>query len=334
MPLLSVNDLKTYFHTRNGVVRAVDGMSFDIEPGETLGIVGESGSGKSVCCYSILGLVQSPPGRIEGGTALFEGVDLLDCPSKVLRKIRGNRISMIFQDPMTCLNPYLSIGVQLTETLSVHKTISRHEARKKAIDSMIEAGIQDAERRIEHYPHQLSGGMRQRVMIAMALITEPVLLIADEPTTALDVTIQAQMLDLVQRLQARHDTAVLFITHDLGVIAGISDRVLVMYGGRIMESGFTESVYYEPGHPYTHALLDSIPSAHQSGDELYVIPGHPPDAADAVPGCPFAPRCRHVHEPCRVGTTELRRIATDHYSACLRVQDGSIPNDMKQECEL
>jgi len=322
-----VSDLKTYFHTRDGIARAVDGVSFEVNQGETLGIVGESGSGKSMTCFSFLGLVQCPPGRIESGVALFDGEDLLSCPAKVLRKIRGNRISMIFQDPMTCLNPYLTIGVQLTESLLTHKSISRREARKKAIQSLVEVGLQDAESRIKHYPHQFSGGMRQRVMIAMAMITEPKMLIADEPTTALDVTIQAQILDLIKKLQERRDTAIMFITHDLGVIAGIADRVLVMYAGKIVESGSTGTIYYTPGHPYTQALLDSIPRAHQSKEALYVIPGQPPDNTEPMAGCAFAPRCGYVFEQCRRSRPELRSIATGHFSACLRVQDGSLRMD-------
>jgi oligopeptide transport system ATP-binding protein len=278
-----------------------------------------------------MGLVQCPPGRIESGAALFDGVDLLSCPPKALRGIRGNRISMIFQDPMTALNPYLTIGVQLTESLLTHQTISRREARKKAIQSIMEVGLQDAENRMTHYPHQLSGGMRQRVMIAMALITEPGMLIADEPTTALDVTIQAQILDLIGELQNRRSTAVVFITHDLGVIAGISDRVLVMYAGRIVESGSTRAVYGTPGHPYTRALLDSTPSAHGLNKELYVIPGQPPDNVEPVTGCAFAPRCGYVQETCRQTDPRIRPIAPGHLSACLRVQDGSLRLDTKKQ---
>jgi len=327
-PLLTVADLKTYFHTRDGITRAVDGVSFEILQGKTLGIVGESGSGKSVCCYSLLGLVQCPPGRIESGTAIFDNMDLLRCPSKELRKIRGNRISMIFQDPMTSLNPYLTIGVQLTESLMTHKKIPPLEAQKKAIHSLSEVGIQDPETRLNHYPHQFSGGMRQRVMIAMALITEPDLLIADEPTTALDVTIQAQILDLIKKLQQRRRTAVIFITHDLGVIAGVSDRVLVMYNGKIVESGRTETIYYTPAHPYTQALLDSIPSAHPSGEELYTIPGQPPDNTEPIVGCAFAPRCRYTSDVCGRSVPDLLQISPDHFSACLRVQDGSLSTDL------
>ncbi|MCP4579051.1 MAG: ABC transporter ATP-binding protein [Deltaproteobacteria bacterium] len=330
LALLNVTDLKTYFHTRDGITRAVGGISFQINQGETLGIVGESGSGKSVSCYSLLGLVQCPPGRIESGAALFDNMDLLSCTAKELRKIRGNRISMIFQDPMTCLNPYLTIGVQLTESLLVHKNISAREARKRAIDSLVEVGIPDPETRINHYPHQFSGGMRQRVMIAMALITEPRLLIADEPTTALDVTIQAQILDLIKKLQERRNTAVIFITHDLGVIAGVSDRVLVMYAGRIVESGETRPLYYTPAHPYTQSLLDSIPSSHQWGEALYVIPGQPPDNIELIAGCAFAPRCKYVSEQCGISVPELEETGPGHFSACLRVQDGSIRIDPKK----
>jgi oligopeptide transport system ATP-binding protein len=305
----------------------VDGISFEVNEGETLGIVGESGSGKSVSCYSLLGLVQCPPGRIENGIAFFKGIDLLKCLSKELRKIRGNRISMIFQDPMTSLNPYLTIGLQLTESLLAHKKISQREAIKKAVHALAEVGIQDPEKRINHYPHQFSGGMRQRVMIAMALITEPTLLIADEPTTALDVTIQAQILDLIKKLQKSRNMSVIFITHDLGVIAGISDRVLVMYAGKIVESGATRDVYYKPVHPYTQALLNSIPSSRQTGDTLYVIPGQPPDTSKPPAGCAFSPRCKYATEPCKISLPELDQITPGHSTACLRVQDGSLQMD-------
>jgi ABC-type glutathione transport system ATPase component len=259
MPLLSVQNLSVHFHTREGTVRAVDDVSFEIERGQTLGIVGESGSGKSVCCYSLLGLMPSPPGRIEQGKALFGGMDLLRAPERQLRRIRGNRISMIFQDPMTSLNPFMRIGEQLIEPLRAHKKISRREARIKALQALSEVGIDDAERRYYDYPHQFSGGMRQRVMIAMALITEPELLIADEPTTALDVTIQAQILDLIERLKQTRNLGVIFITHDLGVVAGIADHILVMHGGRAVEQGDVEQIFYRHRHPYTAGLLSSIP---------------------------------------------------------------------------
>ncbi len=330
MALLEVKNLKTNFYTRYGVSRAVDDVSFAVEKGETVGIVGESGSGKSVSCYSLMGLVPSPPGKIESGSALFNGIDLLSCSKKELRKIRGNTISMVFQDPMSSLNPYLTIGVQLTEHLVLHKGISKEEARKKAISALLEVGIQDPEIRINYHPHQLSGGMRQRVMIAMALITEPLLLIADEPTTALDVTIQAQIIDLINDLKKRKEMSVIFITHDLGVVAGIADHVLVMYSGRIMESGKTRDVYYDPLHPYTRALLKSTPSVEMKDKELYVIPGHPPENYEEVKGCVFASRCEFASDKCRSTIPELQELSDGHYSSCLRVQDGSIAEKLSE----
>jgi oligopeptide transport system ATP-binding protein len=325
LALLEVKNLKTYFYSRYGISRAVDDISFDIEKGETLGIVGESGSGKSVSCYSILGLVACPPGRIESGSAMFNGTDLLNCSQKGLRKIRGNKISMVFQDPMSSLNPYLPIGTQLTEHLILHKGITRNDAIKKAINSLLEVGIQDPEIRINYFPHQLSGGMRQRVMIAMALITEPLLLIADEPTTALDVTIQAQIIDLINALKKRRDMSVIFITHDLGVVAGISDHVLVMYSGKIMEKGTTRDVYYRPYHPYTRALLKSTPSVELKTKKLYVIPGNPPQNHEEIKGCVFAQRCEFVQDKCMVTIPGLKEISDAHFSTCLRAQDGTLP---------
>ncbi len=324
MALLEVRNLKTSFYSRYGVSRAVDGVSFDVQKGRTLGIVGESGSGKSVSCYSMLGLVACPPGKIESGSAMFEGTDLLNCTQKELRKIRGNTISMIFQDPMSSLNPYLTIGGQLTEHLILHKGITKDEARKKAINSLLEVGIQDPEIRINYYPHQLSGGMRQRVMIAMALITKPLLLIADEPTTALDVTIQAQIIDLINDLKNRKNMSVIFITHDLGVVAGISDHVLVMYSGKIMETGVTRDVYYKPVHPYTRALLKSTPSVEMKDKELYVIQGRPPESYEEIKGCVFASRCEFVRDRCGNTIPDLKEISENHFSACLRVQDGTL----------
>jgi len=324
LALLEVKNLKTNFYTRYGISRAVDDISFDVQKGETVGIVGESGSGKSVSCYSMLGLVACPPGRIESGSAMFDDTDLLNCTQKELRKIRGNTISMVFQDPMSSLNPYLTIGTQLTEHLILHKGMTKHDAIKKAINALLEVGIQDPESRINHYPHQLSGGMRQRVMIAMALITEPLLLIADEPATALDVTIQAQIIDLINDLKKRKYMSVIFITHDLGVVAGISDHVLVMYSGKIMESGETRDVYYKPIHPYTSALLKSTPSVEQKNKELYVIPGHPPESYEDIKGCVFASRCEHVQGKCMTTNPVLQEISGTHYSACLRVQDGTL----------
>ncbi len=330
MALLEVRNLKTNFYTRYGISRAVDNISFDVQKGETVGIVGESGSGKSVSCYSLLRLIAIPPGRIESGRAIFNETDLLSCTQKELRKIRGNTISMVFQDSMSSLNPYLTIGIQLTEHLLLHKGISKFEAREKAISSLLEVGIQDPESRINQYPHQLSGGMRQRVMIAMALITGPLLLIADEPTTALDVTIQAQIIDLINDLKKRKDMSVIFITHDLGVVAGISDHVLVMYSGKIMESGETRDVYYKPVHPYTSALLKSIPSVEQKNKELYVIPGQPPESFEEKKGCVFASRCEYVQDKCKITIPELMEVSDRHYSSCLRIQEGASLDDLKE----
>jgi oligopeptide transport system ATP-binding protein len=324
VPLLAVNDLRTYFHTRNGVHRAVDGVSFALEKGETVGIVGESGSGKSVICYSIMGLVPQPPGRIESGTAMFDGIDLLRCPPRVARSIRGRRLAMIFQDPMTSLNPYLRISEQLIEPLIIHEKISKTAALRRGQEMLEAVGINDAAKRLHHYPHEFSGGMRQRVMIAMALITRPELLIADEPTTALDVTVQAQILELIRRLQREFGMAVIFITHDLGVVSGLCDRVLVMYAGRIVESGDVRTIFYQPRHPYTRALQRSIPSTQPKGAELFTIPGLPPDLSRLPAGCAFAPRCESATDLCRRQDPALRELAPGHATACLRVQAGEI----------
>ncbi len=277
MPLLSVSDLRTYFYTRSGVFRAVDGVSFSLERGETLGIVGESGSGKSVTCYSLMGLIPQPPGRIESGTAMFDGVDLLNCTPAQSRAIRGKRISMIFQDPMTSLNPYLRISEQLIEPLIIHENISKKAALKRALEMLEAVGIVDAAKRLHSYPHEFSGGMRQRVMIAMALMTKPDLLIADEPTTALDVTVQAQILELIKTMQKELGMAVIFITHDLAVVSGLCDRTQVMYAGRIVETAPTRDIFARPQHPYTQALQRCIPALQPKGKELYAIPGLPPD---------------------------------------------------------
>ncbi|HTJ78624.1 MAG TPA: ABC transporter ATP-binding protein [Rariglobus sp.] len=324
MPLLTVTDLRTYFHTRNGVYRAVDGISFNLERGETLGIVGESGSGKSVTGYSLMGLVPQPPGRIESGTALFDGVDLLHCQPSALRAIRGKRISMIFQDPMTSLNPYLRIGEQLIEPLLIHEKIPRSVAIERALAMLEAVGINDAASRLHGYPHEFSGGMRQRVMIAMALITRPELLIADEPTTALDVTVQAQILELIKKMQRELNMAVIFITHDLGVVSGLCDRVLVMYAGRVVESADTRTLFHQPRHPYTQALQRSIPSTQPKGAELFTIPGLPPDVSKPITGCSFAPRCAHASETCKVRDPLLAPVAAIHEQACLRVQAGEL----------
>jgi len=324
MPLLAVNNLRTYFHTRSGIYRAVDDIDFSVERGETLGIVGESGCGKSVTCYSLMGLIPQPPGRIESGTAIFDGVDLLHCTARQARSIRGKRIAMIFQDPMTSLNPYLRISEQLIEPLLIHEKISRKAALDRALEMLSEVGINDAKKRIHFYPHEFSGGMRQRVMIAMALITKPELLIADEPTTALDVTVQAQILELIKKMQRELGMAVIFITHDLGVISGLCDRVQVMYAGRVIETGDTRTIFYQPKHPYTRALQRSIPSLQPKGAELYTIAGMPPDLSKPLPGCSFAPRCEFATDLCRAETPKLSALNADHAHACLRAQAGEI----------
>ncbi len=323
MPLLEVENLRTTFHSRNGIVRAVNDVSFQVEKGETLGLVGESGSGKSVTCYSLMGLVPTPPGRIESGRALFDGTDLLHCSKKQLADIRGKRISMIFQDPMTSLNPYLRVGEQIIEPLLIHGNISRADAQRRALDALREVGIQDGENRLKAYPHQFSGGMRQRVMIAMALITHPELLIADEPTTALDVTVQAQILDLIKKLQHDHGTAVIFITHDLGVVSGFCDRVQVMYAGRIVERSTVDRVFREPKHPYNKALQRSIPAMQPKGADLYTIQGLPPDLSKPIPGCPFVPRCEYARAECDA-PVQLEAVAPSHESACTRVQQNTL----------
>ena len=315
MALLEVRDLKTSFHTRDGIVRAVDGISFDVEAGQTIGIVGESGSGKSVACYSLLGLIPMPPGRIEGGTAHFGGVDLLQLSEPELRRIRGSRIGFIFQDPMTSLNPYLRISTQLVEPLLLQGGISKEGALARAIDELAAVGIPDPSSRIHSYPHEFSGGMRQRVMIAMALITRPEILIADEPTTALDVTIQRQVLDLIKTRQEELGTAVIFITHDLAVVSEVCDYVNVMYAGRFVERAPVATLFEKPRHAYTRALQRSIPAMQKKGATLYTIPGLPPNLARGIAGCAFAPRCesgegRPVHAATRPSLVELE---SDHW---------------------
>lgn len=290
MSLLDVQNLTTRFHTRNGTVHAVENVSFSLEQGQTLGIVGESGSGKSVTCYSLLNLIPQPPGKIHSGKAIYQGTDLLQAPDKVMRGIRGKKISMIFQDPMTSLNPYLRISKQLTEPLEIHENLKGKAALHRAIEALELVGIPDAEKRIKSYPHEFSGGMRQRVMIAMALITQPDILIADEPTTALDVTVQKQVLDLIKERQEKLGTAVILITHDLGVVSQACDYVNVMYAGRIIESASTDQLFSNPRHAYTRALLRSIPATHEKGEHLYTIPGIPPDLSQEPGECSFRPR--------------------------------------------
>jgi len=288
--LLEIQDLKVHFHTRDGVVKAVDSVSLKVEPGEVVGIVGESGSGKSVTAYSLLGLIPMPPGRIEGGRALFQGTDLLRLNERELNAFRGRKISMIFQDPMTSLNPYLRVSTQLVEPLAIHEKLRGKAALHRAIDALESVGIDDAATRIHNYPHEFSGGMRQRVMIAMALITKPDLLIADEPTTALDVTVQKQVLEVIRKLQRDTGTAVIFITHDLAVVHDMCNTVNVLYAGRVIESAPASQLIHHPLHAYTRGLYRSNPSAHKKGEDLYSIPGLPPDLARLPTGCAFRPR--------------------------------------------
>ena len=288
--ILQVKDLRTYFNTDEGVVKAVDGITFNLRKGETMGIVGESGSGKSVTNLSIMNLIPNPPGKIMGGEVLFHGEDLLKLSEKQIQNIRGNKISMIFQDPMSSLNPFLRISTQMVETIMLHQKLDKKAAKEKAIEMLRLAGIPAPEKRIDSYPHQFSGGMRQRVMIAMGLSCNPEILIADEPTSALDVTIQAQILELMQDLSRRLGTAVIMITHSLGVVAGMCDTICVMYAGRIVERGNTEDIFKEPKHPYTRGLIQSVPRLDkENAERLYSIPGQPPNVIDLPPCCPFFP---------------------------------------------
>jgi oligopeptide transport system ATP-binding protein len=315
-PVLRVEGLRTVFDTEEGTVRAVDGISFDLHEGRTLGLVGESGSGKSVANLSILRLVPRPPGRIVAGTVHFDGRDLLRLAEKAMRAIRGRRISMIFQDPMTSLNPYLRVGRQLTEVLELHEGLHRGAARQRALEMLERVGIPEPARRFDGYPHEMSGGMRQRVMIAMALLCRPEVLIADEPTTALDVTVQAQILDLIGSLRQQFGTAVVLITHDLGVVAGVADEVAVMYAGRIVERADTTELFAHPSHPYTLALMGSLPRLQGGRERLLPVPGRPPDLARLGPGCPFAPRCAFVMERCRQEAPTLRTVRPRHEVEC------------------
>jgi peptide/nickel transport system ATP-binding protein len=317
-PVLRVHDLKTYFVTDrgSGTARAVDGVSFELAAGETLGIVGESGCGKTVMSLSILRLIPEPPGHILPGSFIeFEGRNLLTLPPRELRAVRGNRIAMVFQEPMTSLNPVLPVGAQVAEAALVHQKLSRADARKRTIDLLRLVGIPDPETRVDDYPHQLSGGMRQRVMIAMALICHPQILIADEPTTALDVTIQAQILDLLGRLRRELNMAVLLITHDLGVVAGSADRVVVMYAGQVVETAATRALFATPRHPYTEGLLASIPRLDQPRERLRSIPGSVPPATAWPTGCRFHPRCPYAWDKCRSEEPPLLETGTPGHSA-------------------
>ncbi|MCH1570232.1 MAG: ABC transporter ATP-binding protein [Longimicrobiales bacterium] len=317
--LLSVSDLRTWFHTDQGVGRAVDGVSFEVRAGETLGIVGESGCGKTVTSLSILRLLPEPPARIEPGSSIvFDGEELLGATQERMRALRGNEISMIFQEPMSSLNPVYTVGSQITEALRLHRKMDRVEARTEAIRLLGEVGIPDADRRVDEYPHQLSGGMRQRVMIAIALSCEPRLLIADEPTTALDVTIQAQILELLADLRARHGMAVLLITHDLGVVAEVCDRVVVMYAGQVVETGTVDEIFARPVHPYTRGLLASLPAVERRGQRLESIPGTVPNSTDWPEGCRFAERCSEVEDACAVQQPLVQLGNTSRVARCWR----------------
>ena len=315
--LLRVDDLKMHFHTRDGIVKAVDGVSYTLDPGQTLGVVGESGSGKSVTALTMMRLVPMPPGKIEGGEVLFKGKSLLTMKAEDVRAIRGNRIAMIFQDPMTSLNPVYRIGHQIGEPLVIHKGMSKAEAGARAVELLEMVGIPNARSRARDYPHQFSGGMRQRAMIAMALSCDPDILIADEPTTALDVTIQAQILELMEDLQKRTGTAIIMITHDLGVVADMADNLLVMYAGHPVEFGTTDQVFYHPSHPYTWGLMDSLPT-HDLTEKSVLCPiqGQPPSLLHVPTGCPFHPRCPYAKDECRVTVPPLRDLGDGHTSAC------------------
>ncbi len=322
MPLIEIKNLKTYFYLEDGVVRAVDGVNFTIEPEKTLGVVGESGCGKSVTALSVMGLVQMPPGRIDGGEILYHHngtiTDLtqLNPKGKAMRSIRGNEIAMIFQEPMTSLNPVYTIGNQIIEAIRLHQRLSKAEARDRAIEMLQAVGIPIPEQRIDSYPHELSGGMRQRAMIAMALSCNPMLLIADEPTTALDVTIQAQVLELMAKLREDFQSSIMFITHNLGVIAEMADDVAVMYLGKAVEYTNTRSLFHDPKHPYTQGLMNSIPSMTAVKGQLVPIKGVVPDPFDIPPGCVFEPRCPHSMEICQREMPPSEEVATAHWACC------------------
>jgi len=321
--ILQVKDLKTYFKLDEGLLKAVDGVSFDLCKGETLGIVGESGSGKSVTNLAIMRLIPSPPGRIAGGEVLFMGKDILKMNDEEVRQIRGNKISMIFQDPMTCLNPFMRISTQMIETIVLHQGLDKVAAKEKAIEMLKLAGIPAPEKRIDQYPHQFSGGMRQRVMIAMALSCEPEILIADEPTTALDVTIQAQILELIRDLSVRLGTAVILVTHSLGVVAGMCDSICVMYAGKVVERGTADEIFTDPKHPYTQGLIKSVPRLDRtSSQRLYSIPGQPPNVINLPDCCPFFPRCERAMDVCKTKYPKVAELGPKRNVACWLYGEG------------
>jgi oligopeptide/dipeptide ABC transporter ATP-binding protein len=326
-PILTVNGLKTYFFTDGGVVKSVDGVNLVVEEGETVGIVGESGCGKSVTSLSIMRLFASPPGRIVEGSIEFQGLDLVQVPEAKMRAIRGNEISMIFQEPMTSLNPVFTIGDQIRETLRQHTKLSRRSAMSRAIELLKQVGIPRPDQIVKEYPHQLSGGMRQRVMIAMAMACKPKLLIADEPTTALDVTIQAQILDLMRDIQEQSGTSIILITHDLGVVAEMCSKVIVMYAGRVVEETDVVSLFANPRHPYTQGLLESIPQMDERRPRLASIPGNVPTPREMPDGCKFAPRCRHATDLCRQQEPLLKQVSDEqkaHSVRCWLYEEASL----------
>lgn len=322
MELLNVKNLSTNFYTEEGTVYAVDDVSFTMKKGETIGIVGESGSGKSVTALSITQLIPMPPGKIVQGEILFEGVDLLKKSKKEMRDIRGGEISMIFQEPMTALNPVLTVGYQIMEPLRIHQNLSKSEAREKTLDILAKVGIPLPEKRIDDYPHQLSGGMRQRVMIAIALSCNPKLLICDEPTTALDVTIQAQILELIRKLKEDLGTSVIMITHDLGVVAQVTQKIVVMYAGKIVEMGSAKEILTDPFHPYTKALLASIPTAEKEGKRLHIIKGMVPSMSRLPQGCYYHPRCESCWELCKTREPILTDLGNGRKVRCLLYEGG------------
>ncbi|MFE2284057.1 ABC transporter ATP-binding protein [Streptomyces sp. NPDC059443] len=314
--LLEVRDLHVEFKTRDGVAKAVNGVNYSVDEGETLAVLGESGSGKSVTAQAVMGILDTPPGRIAGGEILFKGRDLLKMKEEERRKVRGAEMAMIFQDALSSLNPVLSVGAQLGEMYEVHRGMSRKDARAKAVELMDRVKIPAARERVGDYPHQFSGGMRQRIMIAMAMALEPSLIIADEPTTALDVTVQAQVMDLLAELQRELNMGLILITHDLGVVADVADKIAVMYAGRIVEAAPVHEIYAAPAHPYTRGLLDSIPRLDQKGQELYAIKGLPPNLLAIPPGCAFNPRCPMAQAVCRTDVPPLAEVGPDRSSAC------------------
>ncbi len=314
--LLEVRDLQVEFRTRDGVAKAVNGVDYAVDAGETLAVLGESGSGKSVTAQAVMGILDMPPGRIGGGEILFRGQDLLKLKEDERRKIRGSEMAMIFQDALSSLNPVLSVGDQLSEMFTVHRGMSRKDARARAVELMDRVRIPAAKERVGQYPHQFSGGMRQRIMIAMAMALEPSLIIADEPTTALDVTVQAQVMDLLAELRRELDMGLILITHDLGVVADVADKIAVMYAGRIVERAPVHEIYRRPAHPYTKGLLASIPRLDQKGQELYAIKGLPPNLMHIPPGCAFNPRCPMAQDICRTEVPPLFDVAPDRQSAC------------------